>query len=40
MIGGLIGVIAMFMKSSSQWWIGLIALAIGILILFLTKSIT
>jgi hypothetical protein len=40
MIGGLIGVIAMIMKSSSQWWIGLIALAIGILILFLTKSIT
>ena len=30
----------MFMKSSSQWWIGLIALAIGILILFITKSIT
>ena len=39
-IGGLIGVIAMIMKSSSQWWIGLIAVAIGILILFLTKSIT
>ena len=32
--------IVMLMKSSSQWWIGLIALAIGILILFLTKSIT
>ena len=32
--------IVMVMKSSSQWWIGLIALAIGILILFLTKSIT
>ncbi len=40
MTGGLIGIMAMFMKSSSQWWIGLIALAIGILILFLTKSIT
>ena len=40
MIGGLVGAIIMFMKSSSQWWIGLIALAIGILILFLTKSIT
>ena len=40
MVGGVIGVIVMFMKSSSQWWIGLIALAIGILILFLTKSIT
>ena len=39
MIGGLVGAIIMFMKSSSQWWIGLIALAIGILILFLTKSI-
>ena len=40
MIGGIIGAIIMIMKSSSQWWIGLIALAIGILILFLTKSIT
>ena len=30
----------MVMKSSSQWWIGIIALAIGILILFLNKSIT
>ncbi len=40
MVGGVIGVIVMFMKSSSQWWIGLIALAIGILILFLTKSVT
>ena len=40
MIGGIIGMIVMLMKSSSQWWIGLIALAIGILILFLTKSIT
>jgi hypothetical protein len=40
MVGGVIGVIVMFMKSSSQWWIGLIALAVGIIILFLTKSIT
>jgi hypothetical protein len=40
MVGGVIGVIVMLMKNSSQWWIGLIALAIGILILFLTKSIT
>ena len=40
MIGGIIGMIVMVMKSSPQWWIGLIALAIGILILFLTKSIT
>lgn len=40
MIGAIIGVIVMVMKSSSQWWIGIIALAIGILILFLNKSIT
>jgi hypothetical protein len=40
MVGGVIGVIVMLMKNSSQWWIGLIALAIGILILFLTKSVT
>ena len=40
MIGGIIGMIVMLMKSSPQWWIGLIAVAIGILILFLTKSIT
>jgi len=32
--------IVMVMKSSSQWWVGLIAVVIGILILFLTKSIT
>lgn len=40
MIGGIIGMIVMVMKSSSQWWVGLIAVVIGILILFLTKSIT
>ena len=40
MVGGVIGVIVMVMKSSSQWWIGLIAVAIGILILFLNKSIS
>jgi hypothetical protein len=40
MVGGVIGVIVMLMKSSSQWWIGLIAVAIGILILFLNKSIS
>ena len=32
--------IVMVMKSSSQWWVGLIAVVIGILILFLTKSIS
>ena len=40
MVGGVIGVIVMLMKSSSPWWIGLIAVAIGILILFLNKSIS
>ena len=40
MVGGVIGVIVMVMKSSSQWWIGLIAVAIGIIILFLNKSST
>ena len=40
MVGGVIGVIVMLMKSSSQWWMVLIAVAFGILILFLTKSIT
>ena len=40
MVGGVIGVIVMLMKSSSQWWIGLIAVAIGIIILFLNKSST
>jgi hypothetical protein len=40
MVGGVIGVIVMLMKSSSQWWMGLIAVAIGILILFLNKSIS
>lgn len=40
MIGGIIGMIVMVMKSSSQWWVGLIAVVIGILILFLTKSIS
>ena len=40
MVGGVIGVIVMLMKNSSQCWIGLIAVAIGILILFLNKSIS
>jgi len=40
MVGGVIGVIVMLMKSSSQWWMVLIAVAFGILILFLNKSIS
>ena len=40
MVGGVIGVIVMLMKSSSQWWMVLIAVAIGILILFLNKSVS
>ena len=40
MVGGVIAVILMFMQSASQWWLGLIALAIGIAILLLNKSIT
>ena len=39
-VGGLIAVILMLMKSASNWWLGLIALAIGIAILLLNKSIT
>ena len=40
MVGGVIGVIVMLMKSSSQWWMVLIAVAFGILILFLNKTIS
>ena len=40
MVGGLVAVILMLMQSASQWWLGLIALAIGIAILLLNKSIT
>jgi len=40
MVGGVIAVILMFMQSASNWWLGLIALAIGIAILLLNKSIT
>ena len=40
MVGGLVAVILMLMQSASQWWLGLIALAIGIVILLLNKSIT
>lgn len=40
MVGGVATVIIMLMQSASQWWLGLIALAIGIAILLLNKSIT
>ena len=40
MVGGLVAMILMLIQSSSQWWLGLIALAIGIVILLLNKSIT
>lgn len=40
MIGGVVAVIVMFMQSASNWWLGLIALAIGIAVLLLNKSIT
>jgi len=40
MVGGVIAVILMLIQSASQWWLGLIALAIGIAILLLNKSIT
>ena len=39
-IGGVVAVTVMFMQSASNWWLGLIALAIGIAILLLNKSIT
>ena len=40
MVGGVAKVIIMLMQSASQWWFGLIALAIGVVILLLNKSIT
>ena len=40
MLGGVAAVIIMLLQSASQWWLGLIALAIGIAILLLNKSIT
>ena len=40
MIGGVVAVILMFMQSASNWWLGLIALIIGVVILLLNKSIT
>ena len=39
-IGGVVAVILMLIQSASNWWFGLIALAIGIVILLLNKSIT
>ena len=40
MIGGVVAVILMLIQSASDWWLGLIALAIGIVILLLNQSIT
>lgn len=40
MVGGVAAVIIMLLQSASQWWLGLIALAIGVAILLLNKSIT
>ena len=40
LVGGVATVIIMLMQSASQWWLGLIALAIGVAILLLNKSIT
>ena len=40
MIGGVVAVILMLIQSASDWWLGLIALVIGVVILLLNKSIT
>ena len=40
MIGGVVAVILMLIQSASDWWLGLIALTIGVVILLLNKSIT
>ena len=40
MIGGVVAVILMLIQSASDWWFGLIALIIGVVILLLNKSIT
>ena len=40
MVGGVAAVIIMLLQSASHWWLGLIALAIGVAILLLNKSIT
>ena len=39
-IGGVVAVILMLIQSASDWWLGLIALIIGVVILLLNKSIT
>ena len=39
-VGGGVAIVPMLMQSASNWWLGLIALAIGIVILLLNKSIT
>ena len=39
-VGGGVAIVLMLMQSASNWWLGLIALAIGIVILLLNKSIT
>ena len=40
MIGGVVAVILLLIQSASDWWLGLIALIIGVVILLLNKSIT
>ena len=40
MIGGVVAVILMLIQSASDWWLGLIALIIGVVILLLNKSVT
>ena len=40
MLGGVAAVIIMLLQSASQWWLGLIALAIGVAILLLNKSLS
>ena len=40
MIGGVVAVILMLIQSASDWWLGLIALAIGVVVLLINKSIT
>ena len=39
-VGGVVAVILMLIQNATNWWVGLIALAIGIAVLLLNKSIT
>ena len=39
-VGGVVAVILMLIQNATNWWLGLIAMAIGIAILLLNKSIT